>query len=174
MTVFLLQAREVALTIRIFTTGGTFDKLYFDAESEFHIGDPIAGKLLEEAIVNFEYRVESLLKKDSLDMDAQDREVIREAVASAQESSLLIIHGTDSMVDTAHALLDIADKTIVLLGAMQPARMRYSDALFNLGFASAAVQLLPAGIYIAMNGEVFDPLRVAKNRAQSRFEPTGK
>ena len=165
---------EVALAIRIFTTGGTFDKLYFDAESEFHIGDPIAGELLEEAIVNFEYRIESLLKKDSLDMDAQDREVIREAVANAQESSILIIHGTDTMVDTAHALLDIADKTIVLLGAMQPARMRYSDALFNLGFASAAVQLLPAGSYIAMNGEIFDPLKVAKNRAQSRFEPTGQ
>ena len=162
------------MTIRIFTTGGTFDKLYFDAESEFHIGDPIAGELLEEAIVNFEYRVESLLKKDSLDMDAQDRQVIHEAVANAQESLILIIHGTDSMVDTAHALLGIADKTIVLLGAMQPARMRYSDALFNLGFASAAVQLLPAGRYIAMNGEIFDPLKVAKNRAQSRFEPTGQ
>jgi len=162
------------LTIRIFTTGGTFDKLYFDAKSEFHFGDPMAGELLEEANVNFEYRVESLLQKDSLDMDEQDREVIRKAVANAQESSILIIHGTDSMVDTAHALLDIADKTIVLLGAMQPARMRYSDALFNLGFASAAVQLLAAGTYIAMNGEIFDPLKVAKNRAESRFQPSGQ
>jgi len=162
------------LTIRIFTTGGTFDKLYFDAESEFHIGDPMAGELLDEANVNFDYQVESLLQKDSLDMDAQDREVIRAAVANAQESSILIIHGTDTMVDTALALQDISDKTIVLLGAMQPARMRYSDALFNLGFASAAVQLLPTGSYIAMNGEIFDPLKVAKNRSQSRFEPTGQ
>jgi len=162
------------LTIRILTAGGTFDKLYFDAKSEFHIGEPMAGALLEEANVNFEYRVESLLKKDSLDMDEQDREVIREAVVDARESSILIIHGTDSMVDTAHALLGIADKTIVLLGSMQPARMRYSDALFNLGFASAAVQLLPAGTYIAMNGEIFDPLKVAKNRAQSCFELSGQ
>ena len=162
------------MTIRIFTTGGTFDKLYFDAESEFHIGDPMAGELLDEANVNFDYQVESLLQKDSLDMDAQDREVIRAAVANAQESSILIIHGTDTMVDTALALQDISDKTIVLLGAMQPARMRYSDALFNLGFASAAVQLLPTGSYIAMNGEIFDPLKVAKNRSQSRFEPTGQ
>ncbi len=159
------------MTIKIFTAGGTFDKLYFDAKSEFHIGDPMAGELLEEANVNFEYEVESLLKKDSLDMDDQDRNVIREAVNVAQESSILIIHGTDSMVDTAHALLGIDDKTIVLLGSMQPARMRYSDALFNLGFASAAVQLLPPGIYIAMNGEIFDPLEVTKNRAMSRFEP---
>lgn len=162
------------MTIRVLTTGGTFDKVYFDAESEFHIGDPMAEALLDEANVNFEYRVESLLKKDSLDMDEQDREVICEAVARAQESSILIIHGTDGMVDTAHALLGIADKTIVLLGAMQPARMRHSDAPFNLGFASAAVRLLPAGTYIAMNGEIFDPLKVAKNRAQSRFELTGR
>ncbi len=162
------------MTIRIFTTGGTFDKLYFDAKSEFYIGDPMAGELLEEANVNFEYRVESLLKRDSLDIDEQDREVIRKAVANARESLILIIHGTDGMVDTAQALLDIADKTIVLLGAMQPARMRNSDALFNLGFASAAAQLLPAGCYIAMNGEIFDPLKVAKNWSQSRFEPTGQ
>ncbi len=162
------------MTIRIIAIGGTFDKLYFDAKSEFHIGEPMAGALLEEANVNFEYHVESLMKKDSLDMDEQDREVIREVVTNAQESSILIVHGTDSMVDTAHALLGIADKTIVLLGAMQPARMRASDAMFNLGFASAAVQLLPTGIYVAMNGEVFDPLKVTKNRAQSRFEPTGQ
>jgi L-asparaginase len=172
LTVFLLQPGEIALTIRIFTTGGTFDKLYFDAKSEFHIGDPIAGELLEEANVNFEYRIDTLLRKDSLEMNEQDHETIREAIANAQESSILIIHGTDTMVDTANALLGITGKTIVLLGAMQPARMRYGDAMFNLGFASAAVQLLPAGTYIAMNGEIFDPLKVAKNRAQSRFEPT--
>ena len=107
-------------------------------------------------------------------MDERDRELIRKAVSKARETSILITHGTDSMVDTARALIDISDKTIVLFGSMQPARMRYSDALFNLGFACSAVQLLPAGCYIAMNGEIFDPLEVAKNRAQSRFEPTGR
>ena len=158
------------MTIRIFTTGGTFDKVYFDARSEFHFGDPMAGELLEEANVNFDYRVESLLQKDSLDMDESDHEVIHKAVANAQEAAVLVIHGTDGMVDTAHALLGIDDKTIVLLGAMQPARMRYSDAMFNLGIAIGAVQILPAGIYIAMNGQIFNPNEVAKNRAEARFE----
>ena len=159
------------MTIRIFATGGTFDKVYYDAMSEFQIGEPTAGSLLEEANVNFKYEVESLLKKDSLEMDDDDREIVRQAVTAAGESLILIIHGTDSMVDTANVLLDISDKTVVLLGAMQPARMRYSDALYNLGFASAAVQLLPTGVYIAMNGEIFDPRKVAKNRSMSRFEP---
>jgi len=160
------------MTIKIFTTGGTFDKIYFDAKSEFHIGDPIAAALLEEANVNFDYDIEPLLKKDSIDMDAADRTLIRNAVANVNNDRILITHGTDSMVDTAQALLDIGAKTIVLFGAMQPARMRYSDAMYNLGFACAAVQLLPQGVHLAMNGQVFDPRKVAKNRAQSRFEPS--
>jgi L-asparaginase len=160
------------LTIKIFTTGGTFDKVYFDAKSAFHIGEPMVGALLEEANVNFDYDIEALLQKDSIDMDRADRELIRNAVARVTNDMILITHGTDSMVDTAQALLDIEGKTIVLFGAMQPARMRYSDAMYNLGFACAAVQLLPSGVHLAMNGQVFDPRRVAKNRAQSRFEPS--
>jgi L-asparaginase len=159
------------LTIKIFTTGGTFDKVYFDALSEFKIGEPMVDALLAEANVNFGYEVESLLKKDSLEMGDQDREAIRQAVASAPQSMILITHGTDTMVDSARALQGIGGKTIVMFGAMQPARMRYSDAMFNLGVACAAVQTLPAGIYIAMNGQIFDALKVTKNRAQSRFEP---
>lgn len=160
------------MSIKIFTTGGTFDKIYFDAKSEFHIGEPMATALLEEANVSFDYDIESLLKKDSIEMGAADRELIREAVAGVDSDMILITHGTDSMVETAQALFDIADKTIVLFGAMQPARMRYSDAMYNLGFACAAVQLLPRGVHLAMNGQVFDPRQVAKNRAQSRFEPS--
>lgn len=160
------------MAIKIFTTGGTFDKIYFDARSEFHIGDPIAAALLDEANVNFDYDIESLLKKDSLEMKADDRELIRNAVANVHSDMILITHGTDSMVETAQTLLDIPDKTVVLFGAMQPARMRYSDAMYNLGFACAAVQLLPRGVHLAMNGQIFDPRRVAKNRAQSRFEPS--
>jgi L-asparaginase len=156
--------------IKIVTTGGTFDKVYFDALSEFKIGESMIGSLLEEANVNFSYEIESLLKKDSLDIDDQDRELIRNAVVQAPESMILITHGTDTMVETARALQDAIGKTIVLFGAMQPARMRYSDAMFNLGVASAAVQILTAGIYIAMNGQIFDPREVTKNRAQSRFE----
>ena len=160
------------MTIRIITTGGTFDKVYFDALSEFHIGDPMVAPLLEEANVNFDYTIQSLLKKDSLDMREEDRAAIRQAVIDANEAQILITHGTDSMVDSARALQEIKGKTIVLFGAMQPARMRYSDAMFNLGVACAAVQSLPEGIYIAMNGQIFDPFKVAKNRSQSRFEAT--
>jgi len=160
------------MTIKIFTTGGTFDKIYFDAKSEFCIGDPIAAALLEEANVNFDYDIEPLLKKDSIDMDATDRALIRNAVANVNNDRILITHGTDSMVETAQALLDTGGKTVVLFGAMQPARMRYSDAMYNLGFACAAVQLLPRGVHLAMNGQVFDPRKVAKNRAQNRFEPS--
>lgn len=159
------------MTIKIFTTGGTFDKIYFDASSEFHIGDPMAPALLDEANVSLDYDIESLLKKDSLEMHDADRELIRNAVTRVNSDKILIIHGTDSVIDTAHALLDIGDKTIVLFGAMQPARMRYSDAMYNLGFACAAVQLLPRGVYLAMNGQVFDPRKVTKNRRLERFEP---
>ena len=159
------------MTIKIFTTGGTFDKLYFDAASEFHFGEPIVAALLEEANVGFEFDIEPLMQKDSLDMDDADRERIRRAVVDCGNERILIIHGTDGMVATAQRLLDVQDRTIVLFGAMQPARMRYSDAMYNLGFASAAVQLLAHGVYLAMNGQVFDPRRVAKNRAQGRFEP---
>jgi L-asparaginase len=158
------------LTIKIFTTGGTFDKVYFDALSEFHIGDPIAGELLDEANVTFAYDIESLLKKDSLEIIAEDRKLIRNRVESVLETRILITHGTDTMVDTAQSLSGIENKTIVLFGAMQPARMRYSDAMFNLGIASAAVQILPTGIYIAMNGQIFNPDEVTKNRAEARFE----
>ena len=159
------------MTIRIFTTGGTFDKVYYDALSEFQIGEPMAAPLLEEANVSFAYEIESLLKKDSLEITDEDRDTIRAAVEQASESRILITHGTDSMVDSARALQGVGNKTVVFFGAMQPARMRYSDAMFNLGVACAAVQILPAGIYIAMNGRIFDPLKVTKNRAQSRFEP---
>jgi len=159
------------LQIKIFTTGGTFDKVYFDAESEFRFGEPIVGALLEEANVSFAPDIESLMQKDSLDLDDDDRGRIRQAIERTDNDRILIIHGTDGMVATARRLLDVTDKTIVLFGAMQPARMRYSDAIFNLGFACAAVQLLPPGVYLAMNGQVFDPRRVVKNRARSRFEP---
>lgn len=158
------------MSIRIFTTGGTFDKVYFDARSEFQIGEPMAPAMLDEANVSFDYAIESLLKKDSLEIDDTDRELIRNAVAGVENDMILITHGTDTMVETARALLDLQEKTIVLFGAMQPARMRYSDAMFNLGFACAAVQLLPRGVHLAMNGCIFDPRHAAKNRVLGRFE----
>jgi len=158
------------MKIKILATGGTFDKIYYDANSEFHIGDPMATPLLEEANVNFDYEVESILKKDSLELTDKDRETIRKKVEKDPCNRIVITHGTDSMVKTARCLLDIEHKIIVVTGAMQPARMRYSDSMYNLAAATTAVQLLQAGVYIAMNGQVLDPLSTTKNVARSRFE----
>ncbi|MBT8435448.1 MAG: asparaginase [Gammaproteobacteria bacterium] len=160
------------MKIKIFTTGGTFDKIYFDAKSEFHFADTIVGDLLEEANICFDYDIVTLFEKDSLDIDDVDRKMIHDAVDNAGEDKVLISHGTDTMVETAQALLDIGGKTIVLFGAMRPARMRQSDATYNLGVACAAVQLLPAGVHLAMNGQIFDPRKAVKNRALNRFERT--
>ena len=158
------------MKIKILATGGTFDKIYHDAKSDFHIGEPMASPILEEANVTFDFEVESILKKDSLDKNDADRETIRQMVEADACDRIVITHGTDSMIKTAMCLLDIADKTIVITGAMQPARMRYSDSAYNLGVATTAVQLLEAGVYIAMNGQIFDPRSSRKNIAQSRFE----
>ena len=128
-------------------------------------------QLLAEANVNFAYAIETLLQKDSLDLDDADRALIRRAVKAADEDRIVITHGTDTMVETARALEGIDGKTIVLFGAMQPARMRYTDAMYNLGVATAAVQLLPPGVHLAMNGQIFAPDRVRKNRERGRFEP---
>ena len=157
--------------ITVLATGGTFDKVYFDALSEFSIGEPQATRILEEGNIREGFVVESVLKKDSLEITDDDRLLLRETVNKNYSSKILITHGTDTMVDTAKVLAEtITDKTVVLLGAMQPARMRISDASFNLGFAFAAVQLLPPGIYIAMSGQVFPFDEVVKNREAGQFE----
>lgn len=156
--------------IQIFTAGGTIDKVYFDASSEFEIGDSLLPELLAESNIHGGYRIDGLLRKDSLDMTDTDRSRVREAVERCDAGRVLITHGTDTMPETARSLLRVKDKTIVLTGAMQPARMRRSDAVFNIGFAWAAVKLLPAGVYVAMNGEVFEAGSVHKNRKAGRFE----
>ncbi len=158
------------MSVRVFTTGGTIDKVYFDAKSSFQVGEPQIGELLAEAGVSRTYSVTPLLRKDSLEIDEDDRALIADEVAAAAERRVLITHGTDTMVETARALLGIPDKTVVLVGAMQPARLRVSDAFFNIGFAFAAVQLLPPGVYVAMHGRIFDPRRTHKNVAAQRFE----
>lgn len=155
--------------IDIFTTGGTIDKVYFDALSEFQIGPTTLPQILADNDVNAATRVMELLRKDSLDMDDADRQLIFDAVAASDASQILITHGTDTMVQTGRLLSQISGKTIVMTGAMQPYRVRGSDAEFNVGFALAAVQILPAGVYVAMNGQIFDPLKAEKDRAGSRF-----
>ncbi len=158
--------------ITFFCTGGTFDKIYFDAKSEFSVGDPQVEPLLKEANIDVGYKIESLLRKDSLDMTEEDRQLICQGVVSSESQQIIIIHGTDGMAATAKALAasGVEDKTIVFVGAMQPARMRYSDAPFNLGFAVSAVQLLEPGIYLAMNGRVFSHDNVVKNVEIGKFE----
>lgn len=158
------------MKIRIFTTGGTIDKIYFDQKSQYEIGDPQAGGVLERANVTFEYEVESILRQDSLDLTDDDRRIIRAAVESATEEKFVITHGTDTMIDTAKVLEGIPGKTIVLTGSMYPARFRDSDAVFNLGCAVIAAQTLQPGIYIAMNGQIFDPRTSRKNVEMNRFE----
>ena len=156
--------------LRIFTTGGTIDKIYFDAKSEYEVGEPQIGEILREMGVGFPFEITSLMRKDSLDMDAADRAAIRAAVEKDAAGRVLITHGTDTMTETAAALQGIPGKTIVLTGALNPARFRGSDAIFNIGGAVAAAQSLPAGVYIFMNGRVFDAGRVRKNRDKNRFE----
>ncbi len=156
--------------IKILSTGGTIDKIYFDAKSEFQIGEPLIDEIFSESYVALAYSVESVMRKDSLDLTTADRAVIRAHVEATSEQHIIVTHGTDTMVETGKALANIPDKTIVLVGAMQPARLRRTDAIFNIGFAVAAVQTLPTGVYIAMNGKIFDPQTTVKNVAENRFE----
>lgn len=154
----------------IVTTGGTIDKIYFDDKSDFQVGEPQIGRILEELGVAFRYSVIPIIRKDSLHITDADRELVRATIAAQSSPHVLVTHGTDSMVQTARVLASLADKTIVLTGALNPARFRGSDAEFNIGTAVGAVQCLPAGVYIAMNGRIWDPLKVRKNVDANRFE----
>lgn len=158
------------MNIQIFTTGGTFDKVYYDALSDFQIGEPMAPEILREAAVTFEFAVESLMKKDSLELTDADRALIRAKVAACPARHILITHGTDTLTQTAEVLRDLPGKVILFTGAMQPARMRSTDAPFNLGVAIGALQCLGDGIYVAMSGRIFEAGKVKKNRAAGRFE----
>jgi L-asparaginase len=155
----------------IVTTGGTIDKIYFDDKSDYQIGEPQIGNILRELGVNFQFSVIPILRKDSLHVSDEDRELLRATIAAQEAKHVLVTHGTDTMVATAKVLSAISDKTIVLTGALSPARFRGSDAEFNVGCAVGAVQCLPAGVYIAMNGRIWDPHKVRKNVAANRFEP---
>ncbi len=156
--------------IRFITTGGTIDKVYFDALSQFEIGDSPIKHILAEGLADFDYDVVPLLQKDSLDMTNEDRSKLRDLVASDDAERYVITHGTDTMPETAEALADLGGKTIVLTGSLSPARFKSSDAIFNVGMAVAAAQVAAPGVYIAMNGQVFSAGKVRKNRAENKFE----
>jgi len=157
--------------ILVVTTGGTIDKVYFDARSEFEVGHSLIGELLREAHVHAAYDVVEVLRKDSLDMTDADRAQVRDAIAARPHTRIVVTHGTDTMTDTAQALRDLGGRTIVLTGALAPARFANTDAAFNVGMAFAAVQSLPPGVYIAMNGQIFEAGKVRKDRASNRFVP---
>jgi L-asparaginase len=154
----------------VITTGGTIDKVYFDDKSDYQVGEPQIGRILQELGVAFRFEVIPILRKDSLHIDAADRELVRATIAAQDARHVLVTHGTDSMVETAAVLASIPGKVIVLTGALNPARFRGSDAEFNIGTAVGAVQSLPPGVYIAMNGRVWDPAKVRKNVDANRFE----
>jgi len=154
----------------IITTGGTIDKMYFDDKSDFQVGDPQIGHMLRALDVGFAFHIIPILRKDSLHLNEADRALIHATICAQSARHILITHGTDSMIATAAALADIEGKTIVLTGALSPAQFRASDAEFNIGMAIGAVQLLPSGVYIAMNGRIWNPAKVRKNVAANRFE----
>jgi len=156
--------------IKIYTVGGTIDKIYFDRKNTYQVSDPEIVEVLREANVNLDYATESLMQKDSLDMTEEDRQFIRHKVANDPHTWIIITHGTDTMINTARSLAGIPGKTIVLTGSMQPARFKNSDAAFNIGCAITAVQILPAGVYLALNGRIFDPAKTRKNVELNRFE----
>ncbi len=155
--------------ILVLTTGGTIDKNYFDALSEYQVVDSGIPALLKEARVALPFRVEEVCRKDSLELTANDRAEIARRAAAATETRIVVTHGTDTMTDTAAVLARVAGKTIVLTGALSPARFAETDAPFNLGMAFAAAQTAAPGVYIAMSGQVFDGLKVRKDRDAGRF-----
>ena len=158
------------MKIRFITTGGTIDKIYFDALSQFEVGESVVQHILTDGLVDFEYDVVSLFQKDSLELNDDDRMALRDFIANDDAERYIITHGTDTMPETAAVLNDLDGTTIVLTGALTPARFRTTDAVFNVGMAVATVQVAKPGVYISMSGQVFEAGTVRKNRAENRFE----
>ena len=157
--------------IRVFVTGGTFDKEYNELTGQLFFQDTHVPEMLRLGRCLIEVEVSTLTMIDSLDMTDGDRRAIAGHCRQASEARIVITHGTDTMVETAaHLGREIAGKTIVLTGAMVPYKFGSSDGLFNLGSALAFVQTLPPGVYIAMNGRWFAWDRVRKNREKGIFE----
>lgn len=154
----------------VLTTGGTIDKIYYDAKSDYQIGEPEIARILRAMHVAFDWEMRALMRKDSIHLNDADRTLIRQAIEASSDRHFLITHGTDTMVQTAAALENIGDRVIVMTGALNPARFIDSDAVFNIGTAIGAVQTLPPGVWIVMNGRVWEPDKVRKNRQANCFE----
>lgn len=156
--------------IEIITTGGTIDKIYYDKKNDYQVGDPFIVDLLKKMNFSVDYSVNSLMRIDSLDMTIRERNQIYEHIKDLATEKILITHGTDTIIDTALYLKKIKNKTIVLTGSLKPALFIDNDATFNIGCALTAVQTLEKGIYIVMNGRIFNPEKVTKNIEKNMFE----
>ncbi|MCH8010331.1 MAG: asparaginase [Candidatus Marinimicrobia bacterium] len=157
--------------IRIFVTGGTFDKEYDEIKGELYFKDTHMKEMLELGRSRLDVDIRTLMMIDSQEMTDEDRNLIMENCKYAEEDQIVITHGTDTMVDTARVIAHVQlEKTVILMGAMIPYKFGSSDGLFNLGSALAFVQVLPHGVYIAMNGRYFPYDRVRKNPNTGRFE----
>jgi L-asparaginase len=157
--------------IRIFVTGGTFDKSYDEINGRLVFGDTRVSEMLELGRSQVEVSMRTLMMVDSLDMTDADREIIARSCEQCEEARIVVTHGTDTMVETARAIASrVHDKTVVLTGAMIPYAFGSSDGLFNLGSALSFAQVLPAGVYVAMNGQCFPWDRVRKNKSTGVFE----
>ena len=159
------------MTIRLLITGGTIDKQYNELDGELIFTESCVEDMLARGRAKLDIAYETVMFKDSLDMDDNDRQEILSSCLACDESRIVITHGTDTMVETSQVLAaEIKDKTIVLLGAMVPYQFKNSDALFNLGCAIAAVQTLENGVYITMNGKIFNYDEVIKNKELGEFK----
>lgn len=157
--------------IRVFVTGGTFDKEYHELDGKLFFKDTHLNEMLDLGRCKLEVDVRTLMMIDSLEMTDQDRQIIVDHCLKAKEDKIVITHGTDTMEVTARVLGGmVREKTVVLTGAMIPYKFGSSDGLFNLGSALAFVQTLPYGVYIAMNGKYFHWNNVRKNRQTGEFE----
>jgi L-asparaginase len=167
---FLLPLQTI-MTLRIIATGGTFDKHYNELKGTLGFAESHLPEVIARSRMTVPVALEVLPLLDSLDMQDADRQRVLAACRDAGEQAIVIVHGTDTMRDTAEVLgATVSDKTIVFTGAMIPYAIANSDALFNFGFACAAAQTLPPGVYVAMNGKVFTWDNVTKNRAAGVFQ----
>ncbi|MEY8264374.1 MAG: asparaginase domain-containing protein [Bermanella sp.] len=154
----------------VLSTGGTLDKVYFDALSEFQVGEPVVADILASMNVTFDFTVQEVCRKDSLEIAHKDRLKMLEMVNATDAQHILITHGTDSMVDSAQFLGEQSHKVIIFAGAMQPHAFKDSDASFNIGCAVGAMGIAKPGVYIAMSGQIHRCGQVFKNYESRRFE----
>ena len=152
-------------------TGGSIDKDYPRTQKgyAFEIGESAVKRIMQKVQPSFDFKIVSLLRKDSLDVTEGDREEIREACQTADADKIIITHGTDTMIETAKRLISIENKVVILTGAMRPEKFSDSDASFNVGTAVGAINVLGSGVYIAMNGRIYTWNRVERDRKTGRF-----